>query len=58
MKDFEYVAKKLEISSDELQKYHTMPKKYYWDYKNSKKIFDIGEWVLNRIVGARRGGAY
>ena len=56
--DFEYIAKKLEISSDELQKYHTMPKRYYWDYQNIKKIFDIGEWVLNRIVGARRGGAY
>ena len=34
-----------------------MPKKYYWDYKNQQKIFELGEKVLNLVSGTRRGGA-
>jgi len=36
--DFKYVATKLGISVEELQGYFDMPKKYYWDYKNSSKL--------------------
>lgn len=57
-KEFQYVAAKLGISIDELQQYHTMPKKYYWDYDNQKWIFDIGEKVLGFLHGTARGGAY
>jgi N-acetyl sugar amidotransferase len=56
--EFQYVATKLRISVDELRSYHEMPKKFYWDYRNQKKLFDLGEWVLTRLAGARRGGAY
>ena len=55
--EFAYVAAKLEISRDELQKYHTMPKKFYWDYANQKWIFDLGEKVLGFLTGTVRGGA-
>jgi N-acetyl sugar amidotransferase len=56
--EFQYVATKLRISVDELRSYHEMPKKFYWDYRNQMKLFDLGEWVLTRLAGARRGGAY
>lgn len=55
--DIEFIANKLEISQSELMSYHEMPRKYYWDYKNIKKIFDIGEYILKLISGTRRGGA-
>ena len=55
--EFAYVAAKLEISRDELQKYHTMPKKFYRDYANQKWIFDLGEKVLGFLAGTVRGGA-
>jgi hypothetical protein len=56
--DFEYVATKLGICSDELRGYYEMPKKFYWDYRNQQRIFKLGEWVLSRIAGARRNGAF
>lgn len=33
--DFKYIATKLGISVEELQSYFDMPKKFYWNYKNS-----------------------
>jgi hypothetical protein len=56
--DFQYVAKKLGISRAELREYCEMPKRYYWDYRNQRAIFDWGERVLSWFGGTRRGGAY
>jgi N-acetyl sugar amidotransferase len=56
--DFDYIATKLGIAGAELRTYHEMPKKFYWDYRNLRWIFDLGEQVLWRISGTRRGGAY
>ncbi len=56
--DFEYIATKLGISNDELRSYHEMPKKFYWDYRNQQHVFDIGEKILSKIAGTKRGGAY
>lgn len=56
--EFNYVASKLGISVDEFQGYLTMPKKFYWDYRNQRRLFALGERVLNMFTGARRGGAY
>lgn len=56
--EFQYVATKLGISIDELRHYHSMPKKFYWDYANQKWVFDIGEKVLGLLTGTVRGGAY
>jgi len=56
--DFDYIATKLGISTDELHSYHEMPKKFYWDYRNLRNVFELGEWALSRIAGTRRGGAF
>ncbi|WP_418637375.1 N-acetyl sugar amidotransferase [Winogradskyella sp.] len=47
--EFNYIATKLGITSDELKSYFTMPKKYYWDYKNQEKIFNLGAKILQKI---------
>ena len=44
--DKKYIANKLGISYEELMKYHVMEKKWWFDYKNEKKIFDIGAKIL------------
>ena len=56
--DFEYVATKLGITNDELNSYLEQPKKFYWDYRNLCRLFEIGTWCLSRISSARRGGAF
>jgi 5-formyltetrahydrofolate cyclo-ligase len=43
---FEYVAAKLEISTQELRNYFNMPLKFYNDYKNQKAIIDFGSKIL------------
>jgi N-acetyl sugar amidotransferase len=53
-----YVATKLGISTDELLGYHAMPKKFFRDYRNQHKLFELGERVLGALTGTRRGGAY
>jgi len=47
--EFNYIATKLGITSEELLKYFNMPKKYYWDYKNQQNIFKIGAKVLHLL---------
>ena len=56
--EFAYIATKLGVTVDVLRGYHQLPKKFYWDYKNRKKLFDVGEKVLGLIAGTRRGGAF
>jgi hypothetical protein len=56
--DFHYIATKLRISSEELRNYLNMPKKFYWDYPNNEKYFEIGGRILARVAGTKRGGAY
>lgn len=51
--EFNYIATKLGISSDELNHYFTMPKKYYWDYKNQQNVFRLGAKAL-RFIGAEQ----
>lgn len=51
--EFNYIATKLGITSDELKGYFTMPKKFYWEYKNSEWIFNLGAKVL-KAIGVER----
>lgn len=51
--EFDYIARKLGISSEELREYFTMPKKSYKDYKNQRWIFYIGAKVL-QAIGAEK----
>lgn len=57
-KDIEYLCKKLEISREELEAYHELPRKYYWDYKNNHALLGFIEKVLTQLKIARRGGAF
>lgn len=56
--DFDYIASKLRISTDELRGYHDMPLKFYWDYKNQHSVLSIVEKVASALKLGRRGGAY
>ncbi len=51
--EFNYIATKLGISSDELRKYFEMPKKFYWDYKNQESLFNFGAKIL-KFLGVER----
>lgn len=51
--EFKYIATKLGISVDELRNYFTMPKKFYWDYKNQLSMFKIGAKIL-KFIGVER----
>ena len=47
--DFEYVARKLQISENELQTYFELPLKYYNDYKNQSYMFNFGSWAMKKL---------
>jgi hypothetical protein len=49
--EFAYIATKLGISVEDLRSYHTMPKKWFRDYKNQEWLFDLGARVL-QFIGA------
>ena len=51
--EFDYIATKLGITSEELTTYFTMEKKFYWDYKNQEALFKLGAKVL-KSVGVER----
>ena len=56
--DYQYIANKLDIEIDVLKQYEKMPKKYFWDYKNRSSLYNLGERLINKISGSRRGGAF
>jgi N-acetyl sugar amidotransferase len=51
--EFNYVATKLGITAEELRKYFTMEKKFYFDYRNQVSIFKAGAKVL-KYFGVER----
>ncbi len=51
--EFNYIATKLGITSDELRKYFEMPKKFYWDYRNQESMFKLGAKIL-KFIGAEK----
>jgi N-acetyl sugar amidotransferase len=51
--EFNFIATKLGISSLELREYFNMPKKFYWDYKNQEKLFNIGAKFL-KFIGVEK----
>lgn len=51
--EFDYIARKLGITSEELRGYFTMPRKTYADYKNQRWMFDVGAKVL-QAIGAEK----
>ncbi|MDC0236209.1 N-acetyl sugar amidotransferase [Candidatus Pelagibacter sp.] len=51
--EFEYVARKLDLSKDELQQLLEIPKNYYFNFKNKRWIINMGANLL-RFVGLER----
>lgn len=47
--DFKYVATKLGVSVEELQGYFDMPKKFYWDYKNSQSLLKLLAKIASKL---------
>lgn len=47
--EFNFIATKLGITSDELRGYLTMPKKYYWDYRNQQNLFRLGAKIMHLL---------
>ncbi|SMC43390.1 N-acetyl sugar amidotransferase [Desulfocicer vacuolatum DSM 3385] len=56
--EIEYVAAKLGISEAKLHSYHQMPKNFYWNYRNKCRRIQLGEKIMSKISGTRRGGAF
>jgi N-acetyl sugar amidotransferase len=52
--EFEYIAVKLGITVEELQRYMDTPNKTYRDYRSQKFIFDIGTSIMRKL-GMTRG---
>lgn len=53
--EFGYVAKKLNITEDELHGYLELPLYNYKDYKSQRHIYNIGAWTM-RALGLELGG--
>lgn len=53
--EFEYVANKLGITSDELQGYMNAPNKTYRDYRSQEMFYTIGAKVMRKL-GLELGG--
>jgi N-acetyl sugar amidotransferase len=51
--EFNYIATKLGITSEELRDYFTMEKKFYKDYNNQESMFKAGAKVL-KYLGVER----
>lgn len=51
--EFNYISTKLGIASEELKHYFSMPKKFYWDYKNQVSVFKLGAKFL-KAIGVER----
>lgn len=47
--EFEYIANKLEITTNELREYHRMEKKSFRDYKNEEWLFDLGAKAMKML---------
>jgi N-acetyl sugar amidotransferase len=51
--EFEYIATKLDLTVSELQALHDGPNKSYRDYKNNKRLIELGTMAM-RAVGVQR----
>ena len=56
--DREYICTKLDITEKELNSFHDLPKKYFFNYKNNYSVLKMGEKVMGYLKMGRRGGAF
>ncbi len=52
--DFDFIARKLGITVDELKALHDLPNKSYRDYKSQQYVFDLGTWFLSAVGVEKR----
>lgn len=45
----DFLCSKLQISQRELEAFHSMPKKYYWDFPNQSLLFDVGSRISHLL---------
>jgi N-acetyl sugar amidotransferase len=57
-REFDYIAAKLEIGTDELRQYHGMPKKFFRNYENRHRLLGLMGRLAELLNVGRRGGAY
>lgn len=48
-----FVARRLGVDDEQLEKFRVMPKKFYWDYRNQKAFLDKGAKAM-RLLGLER----
>ena len=53
--DFEFIATKLALTTEELNSYMDLPHKTYRDYRSQESIYSVGALVM-RWLGMERGG--
>lgn len=53
--DFEFIATKLALTTEELNSYMDLPHKTYRDYRSQESIYSVGASVM-RWLGMERGG--
>lgn len=51
--EFLYISSKLGITVEELQTYFSLPKKFYWDYNNQFRLFNLGARML-QLIGVEK----
>ena len=44
--EFNAIAEKLEIKPTDLEHYFKIPRKFFWDYKNQERLFNLGAKIL------------
>lgn len=52
--EFHYIAKKLDLSVEELNKLFYLPKKTYRDYKNKRDLITFGSLIMKKIGNEKR----
>ncbi len=58
LQDFDYIATKLGITTDELKDYHQMSKNFYWDYRSRHRLLCMINKAVTVLKIGRRGGAF
>ena len=49
VQELKFIADKLGINLNELKEIFNLPLKYYWDYPNSFKLFDLGARIMQKF---------
>ena len=58
LQEMEYLAKKLEITFEELQQIYDLPPRYYWDYPNDEKKLRLIYNTYRRLYKREKLGSF